>query len=70
MSSNMRYELKAECFRIMTGHIAPGKDSPAAYPSEPYETRRAEWKAWWTANSEVVMAMLAAFDSVMTEADK
>ena len=69
MSSVMKYELKAECFRMMTGHIAPGKDAPAAFPSEPYETRLAEWKSWWTENSEAVSAMLAAIETIVLRDD-
>ena len=45
---NERYEIKAEAFRIITGHMAPGKDAPsAAYPA-PYEERAAIWESFWT----------------------
>ena len=67
LDSYLKFEIGAEAFRIMTGHMAPGKDaSPASYPA-PYEEREARHKDWSDANGECVRAMLLAFQRVMPD---
>ena len=46
MNSVAKYELKAEAFRLETGMLAPGKDSPAALNGPSFEEREAAWTAW------------------------
>lgn len=59
------YEIRAEAFRRMTGHMAPGKDvSPGAW-SEPYEAREAAYKVWCQAHGAVVMHVIAAVTQVI-----
>ena len=59
--ADFRYEVKAEAFRIMTGHMAPGKDpASASYPA-PFEERAAAWEAWMEQYGQVIDAMFTAF---------
>jgi len=58
LNSTEEYELKAEAFRVMTGHIAPGKDAAAASYPAPYEEREAAWREWSAKHGEVVRAMI------------
>lgn len=60
-----RYEIQAEAFRIMTGHMAPGKDaSMHSYPA-PYEERMAAWVEWSALNIDLVHAMLTATERII-----
>lgn len=65
LTDNERYEVKAEAFRIMTGHMAPGKDAAAASYPEPYEVRRAAFDAWWAQHAEAVRATLIAAERMV-----
>ena len=61
------YEIKAEAFRICTGHMAPGKDpSPLSYPA-PFEERAAAWDKWTTENLKITGAFLTAFNRIMAD---
>lgn len=60
LNSTEEYELKAEAFRVMTGHMAPGKDAAAASYPAPYEEREAAWREWSAKHGEVVRAMIFA----------
>jgi hypothetical protein len=60
LNSTEEYELKAEAFRVMTGHMAPGKDAAAASYPAPYEEREAAWRDWCARHGEVVRAMIVA----------
>lgn len=65
MDAYYRYEIKAEAFRIMTGHMAPGKDAPPqSYPA-PYEEREKVWRQWLLDNEECINAMLLAVDRII-----
>lgn len=65
-----RYEIKAMAFRIMTGHMAPGKDaSPHSYPA-PIEERSAAWEKWIVEHGKTAAAMLTAFERVMPGEDE
>lgn len=65
MNDYDNYEIKAEAFRIMTGHMAPGKDpASATYPAS-FGIRMAAWKKWLTKNDKCASAMLLAFKRIM-----
>lgn len=65
MDSVTRYEIKAEAFRIMTGHMAPGKDpAPGSYPHS-IEVRGLRFEEWSAKYGEIVRAMLIATERVM-----
>ena len=65
LDSITRFEVQAEAFRVMTGHMAPGKDVPAAGCGEPYEERAAIFDRWIEIHGECVRAMLQAFENVI-----
>lgn len=60
LNSTEEYELKAEAFRVMTGHMAPGKDASAASYPAPYEEREAAWREWNAKHGEAARAMILA----------
>jgi hypothetical protein len=67
MNSYISYEIKAEAFRIMTGHTAPGKDAASAsYPAS-FEERHAAFDKWMQENGECIKAMLKAADNFIGE---
>ena len=69
MDDNLRYEIKAEAFRIMTGHMAPGKDpSPLSYPA-PFEVRAEAWEKWHEQHAQCIAAMLTAMDRMEAHND-
>lgn len=59
-----RFEIVATAFYRMTGRLAPGKDSPAALPSD-REGRSAAWEEWNTEHGDTVRAVLNAVESVL-----
>lgn len=60
-----RFEILAEAFRVMTGHMAPGKDaSMHSYPA-PYEERQAAWDAWNAQHLDALRAVLTAVERVI-----
>jgi hypothetical protein len=64
-----RYEIRAEAFRIMTGHTAPGKHaSPETHPAR-IEFREVAWKIWNERYGVATTAMLSAFNRIMPEAE-
>lgn len=64
------YEIQAFAFRVMTGHMAPGKDaSPLSYPA-PYEERSAAWDEWRKEHSHCILAMLHGFEAVIDRDDE
>ena len=67
LNSIEKFEIRAEAFRIMSGHMAPGKDAAAeSYPEE-YEERAAIYSQWFETHGECVMAMLQAFERVVDD---
>lgn len=63
-----RYEIQAEAFRRMTGHLAPGKDAAAGTYDE--AANRTEIYAKWAEhNGECVYALLDAVDHVMLRSE-
>lgn len=65
-----RFDIKAEAFRIMTGHMAPGKDVSALGWSEPHEVREAEWSRWCEAFNACANAMLTAVDRILPDREE
>jgi hypothetical protein len=64
------YEIQAFAFRVMTGHMAPGKDaSPLSYPA-PYEERSAAWDEWRKEHAPCILAMLHGFEAVIDRDDE
>lgn len=69
LDTTTRFELKAEAYRIMTGHMAPGKDaSPQSYQA-PYDERIEAFDRWSAIHGECVRAMLLAFERMMPDDD-
>lgn len=67
MDNIQRYEVKAEAFRICTGHMAPGKDpASASYPA-PFEERAKAWEEWHEKHGLVIAAMFTAFNRIVRE---
>lgn len=64
MNANEMFEVQAEAFRLMTGHLAPGKDMGAMGSERADEERRAAYKVWCEENGPCVAAMMIAFQSV------
>ena len=52
---------------MITEHMAPGKDVPAAGYGEPYEERAAIFERWMEIHGECVRAMIRAFENVMPD---
>jgi len=61
------FELRAEAFRIMTGHMAPGKS--ASHYSQPAsdEVREAAFKEWINKYGAVVHAMTVAAGRILVK---
>lgn len=59
------YEVEAKAFHIMTGQMAPGKDSPAACGPTDFDGRMKAFLEWRENNHEILMAMRQAFEDVM-----
>ena len=65
-----RFEILAEAFHAMTGHMAPGKDPGMhSYPA-PYEERKAAWDAWNAQNLVAYRAILTASERVIQREEK
>lgn len=60
MNPVISYDIRAEAFRRMTGHMAPGKDAaPESYPAS-YEIRNEAWNKWNDDNAVIIRFMLLA----------
>ena len=46
MNANERFEYMADLFYRQTGHMAPGKDSPAAFGVVDREEVQKAWAEW------------------------
>lgn len=65
LDTTTRFELKCETFRLMTGHMAPGKDaSSQSYPA-PLEERQLEFEDWNAIHGVCVAAMIRAFEMMI-----
>lgn len=69
LNSIDKFEVQAEAFRIMTGHMAPGKNAAAASYPAPFEEREAIFARWVEIHGECARAMLLAFEHVMPGED-
>jgi len=61
---NLSYEIKAEAFYRMTGHMAPGKDVAPGFHQEPLKERTKAWENWLKEYDEIIRAMLFAVGTV------
>jgi len=64
LNANEVFEIKAEAFRRMTGHMAPGKD-PGLVAAEDPAARSAAWEVWVEAYGDAVIATISAYERVM-----
>ena len=65
LSEIEKYEIKAEAFRIMTGHMAPGKDvSPHAHGAS-LEERQDAWNQWCVDHVQAVRCAILAMEYVI-----
>lgn len=64
LSSLERYEIQAEAFRRMTGHLAPGKDAAAGSYDEA-ANRTEIYARWAEIHGECVYAVLDSVDCVL-----
>ena len=59
------YEIQAFAFRVMTGYMAPGKDSSPLADEAPYEERCAAWDEWRNKYAHCILAMLHGFEALI-----
>jgi len=69
MNSLEIFEVKAEAFLIMTGHMAPGKDPARVTYPKPLEERQEIWEKWFHQYGSCVAAMITAFDRFLGSRD-
>lgn len=67
LTSTDKFEIKARCFRIMTGCWPPGKDWPAAAGPRDTEADRLAWEYWDRQYGELIMWMFVAFEKYESE---
>ena len=63
------YEIQAFAFRVMTGYMAPGKDSSPLADEAPYEERCAAWDEWRNKYAHCILAMLHGFEALIDRDD-
>ena len=63
------YEIQAFAFRMMTGYMAPGKDSSPLADEAPYEERCAAWDEWRNEHAPCILAMLHGFEALIDRDD-
>lgn len=61
------FELRAEAFRIMTGHMAPGKSASHYSQPAPEDVRTAAFNEWLNKYGTVVQAMTVAAGRILLE---
>lgn len=64
------YEIQAFAFRMMTGYMAPGKDSSPLADEAPYEERCAAWDEWRNKYAHCILAMLHGFEALIDRDDE
>lgn len=64
MTNNQKLEIEARAFEIMTGRMAPFKDSPSANGPAPYAERAEVWREWRQFYGIVIEAMEKAFEEL------
>lgn len=65
MTINEGLELEARIFELMTGHMAPFKDSPAAAGPTDMVERAKHWWAWRAQFEGLLKAMHVAIDEML-----
>jgi hypothetical protein len=65
--NNLKYEIKAEAFRIMTGQMAPGKDPSIASSQLSFEERSKMYEEWNKKYFEITNAMWNAMKEYISE---
>jgi len=68
MNANDKFEIFADMFHTMTGHMAPGKDQPVAAGLDAERAHR--WGDWLLNNSEILEALNKALDSVFPDKEE
>jgi len=64
------FEIKAEAFRLMTGHMAPGKDPAIESYAATFEVRAEEFERWLKENGECARAMLIAVRRILPDEEQ
>ena len=64
------FEIQAFAFRVMTGYMAPGKDSSPLADEAPYEERCAAWDEWRNKYAHCILAMLHGFEALIDRDDE
>ena len=59
------FEVWAEAFRIMTGHMAPGKDQAAAACLDNCDERQAAFSEWIAVHGDAVSAAIRAVEKIV-----
>ena len=69
MNDFIRFEIKAEAFRLSTGHLAPGKDmaANAGHSDEEEAERNSMWTAWCAQNNGMFNKFIQAAENVGVE---
>ncbi len=69
MNDFIRYEIKAEAFRLSTGYMAPGKDMAAVAneSDEERDDRHLAWSAWCKINDLMFNRFIKAAETVGVE---
>lgn len=65
------FEIRAEAFRIMTSHMAPGKDAPAmgGFQARPDVVREA-FEEWHQKYHGCVRAVMAAYRKILPRSEE
>jgi len=64
MTNNQKLEIEARAFEIITGRMAPFKDSPAAAGLTDHAERAEVWREWRQFYGIVIEAMEKAFEEL------
>jgi len=62
MNANTKFEIMAGAFLIMTGRMAPGKDSPTAMGTENRGELQLMWEEWHRKYRPVIDAVLKSVE--------
>jgi hypothetical protein len=65
IEGNDLFEVRAETFRLMTGYMAPGKDTAAAAGPDDAELRNAIYMLWVEHNMHCFVSVIKAIERVM-----
>lgn len=65
IEGNDLFEVRAETFRIMTGHLAPGKDTAMAAGPDDSELRNELYMQWVEHNMHCFVSVIKAIERVL-----